>query len=213
VTDLRFTVLDARADADAAAPGLLFRLRIQAAPDHPVHAILLRCLVQIEPRRRRHAAAEQESLQDLFGEPARWRDTLKPLVWARTQFSVTAFEESTEVDLPLACTYDFEVAAAKYLNALEDGEVPLLFLFSGTVFVKTATGFQVEQISWDKEAAYRMPVRIWRDAMDAHFPGCAWIRVRKESLDALQRFRARNGCVSWDDAIEALVGKREAAAR
>jgi hypothetical protein len=141
----------------------------------------------------------------LFGEPSRWRETLKPLLWTNTSLVVPAFEGSAEIDLPVTCTYDFEVVAAKYLSALEDGEVPLLFLFSGTVFVKTGHGFQVEQIPWDREAAYRMPVRVWRELMDAYFPGSAWIRVRRETLTALQRFRAGNAASSWDDAIEALM--------
>ena len=211
VIDLGFRVVDARTEAHTAAPSLAFRLAIKAS--EPVHAILLRAQVQIEPRRRGHTASEQERLADVFGESERWRDTLHPLIWARASVSVPAFEDGVEIDLPVACTYDFEVAAAKYLDALEGGEAPLLFLFSGTVFAKAANGFRVEQIGWDKEAAYRLPVAVWREAMDAHFPGCAWIRVRRESLDALQRFRARNGMTDWDEAIEALIGRAEAAAR
>ncbi len=209
--ELRFAVLDAHADPHGAAPTVVFRVRLQASA--AVHAILLRSQLQIEPRRRSHAVSEQERMVDLFGEADRWKDTLRPLIWARTSLTVPAFEESIEVDLPVACTYDFEVAAAKYLDALEGGVVPLLFLFSGTMFVKSPNGFRVEQVPWDREAPYRMPVQVWRDLMEAHFPGCAWIRIRRESLDALQRFRARNGLLSWDDAIEALVGRGEAAAR
>jgi Family of unknown function (DUF6084) len=211
VTGLAFSVVDARPDAHAASPTLVFRVRILSA--QPVHAILLRAVMQIEPRRRRHAPGEQERLADLFGEPGRWRDTLRPLVWARTTVSVPAFDESIDIDLPAACTYDFDVAAAKYLDSLESGEVPLLFLFSGTVFVRTERGFQVQQVPWDKEAAWRMPIELWRQTMDAHFPGCAWIRMRRESLDALQRFRVRNGLTSWDEAIEALIGAAAGAAR
>jgi hypothetical protein len=111
--------------------------------------------------------------------------------------------------MPVACTYDFEVAAAKYLNTLEGGEVPLLLLFSGTVFFKSENGFQVEQIPWNREASFRMPVRIWRELMDAHFPGSAWIRVRRDSLAALQRFRAQNCHLSWDDTIAALMAAVE----
>jgi len=209
--EVGFSIAGAHADPHAAAPSLIFRVGIDAS--QPVHAILLRCQVQIEPRRRRHAPGEQERLTDLFGEPERWRDTLHPLVWARATLSVPAFDQSTEIDLPVVCTYDFEVAAAKYLDALENGEVPLLFLFSGTVFAKAESGFQVQQVPWDKEAAWLMPVGLWRDAMNAHFPGCAWIRMRHESLDALQRFRARHGFTSWDDAIEALIGTAAGAAR
>jgi hypothetical protein len=208
---LKFAVLDARADPRAAVPTLNFRMRVEAAA--PVHAILLHARVDIEPRRRPHTGSEQERLEDLFGEAARWKNTLRPLVWSRSTLTVQAFETSTEIDLPVVGTYDFEVAAAKYLDALEGGEVPLLFLFSGTAFAKAADGFRVEQISWDNEARYRMPVGVWRDVMEAYFPGCAWIRLRRESLDALQRFRARHGLLTWDAAIEALLERREAAAR
>lgn len=208
---LQFRVLASRPEVHAAAPTLVFQIRIESPA--PVHAILLHCQLQIEPRRRPHQPSEQERMQDLFGEASRWKDTLRPLLWTRGSLTVPAFADSVEIDVPVACTYDFDVAAAKYLDALEDGEVPLLFLFSGTVFAKTANGFQVEQVPWDKEASYRMPLEVWRDLMDAYFPGCAWIRLRRESVDALQRFRARHGLLSWDDTIEALVGAREAAAQ
>lgn len=211
MTALEFTVRDARAEAHAAVPTLNFRVRAEAAA--PVHSILLHARVQIEPRRRPHSPSEQDRMQDLFGEAVRWKDTLRPLIWSRASLIVPAFEQSVEIDVPVVCTYDFEVAAAKYLDALEGGDVPLLFLFSGTIFLKSAEGFRVEQVPWDKEAPYRLPVQVWRDLMDAHFPGCGWIRIKRESLDALQRFRARNGLLSWDDAIDALMGRSEAAGR
>ena len=211
MTGLKFAVVEARADSHAAAPTLLFRLRIQSL--RPVHAILLRCQLQIEPRRRPHRPSEQERLADLFGDAPRWKDTLKPLIWSRSSFTVPAFDDSIETELAVACTYDFDVAAAKYLDALEDGEIPVLFLFSGTIFAKEADGFRVEQVPWDNEASFRMPVRLWRDLMNAFFPDCAWIRLRRESLDSLQRFRARNGLASWDEVLEALIGRAEAAAR
>ncbi len=208
---LKFAVLDARALPHGAVPTLNFRMRVEATV--PLHAILLHARVDIEPRQRPHTASEQERLEDLFGEAARWKDTLRPLVWSRATLAVQAFEKSVEFDLPVAATYDFEVAAAKYLDALAGGAVPLLFLFSGTVFAKAADGFRVEQIAWENEARYRMPVEVWRDVMEAYFPGCAWIRIRRESLDAMQRFRARHGLLSWDDAIDTLLERREAAAR
>lgn len=211
MTELEFSVTGAAADARAAAPTVAFRLRIGAS--QPVHTILLRVLLQIEPRRRRHAPNEAARLTDIFGEPERWADTLHPLVWSRTTVSTPAFEESVEIDLPVSCTYDFEVASAKYLDALEDGEIPLLFLFSGTVFLKAENGFQVQQVPWEKEAAYRLPVRVWREALDAHFPGCAWIRLHRDSLDALQRYRTRGGFRSWDDTLQAVLQSAAGAAQ
>jgi hypothetical protein len=211
VIDLRFTVLDARPDLHAAVPTLAFRIRLMAT--QPVHAILLRCRLQIETRRRSHTPPEQERLTDLFGATTRWKDTLRPLIWTQTTISVGAFEDSVEVGIPVACTYDFEVAAAKYLDALENGDVPLLFLFSGTVFVKHDGGFRVEQIPWDKGASHGMPVGVWRSLMDSYFPGCSWIRLRHETLDLLQRYRASHAFMSWDDAIGALIGPREVNAK
>ena len=211
--DLSFAVTDAEPERHAAAPTLKFRLKIDEAAARPIHAVLLRCQLQIEPRRRRYADAEQERMTGLFGEPARWSDTLRPLIWTQTSVTVPAFCGSTHVFLPAACTYDLEVAAAKYLYSLEGGEVPLLFLFSGTVFARTDTGFQVEPIPWEKEASFRMPVRIWRDLMESYFPGHSWIRLRHESMDGLQRFRQRHALLSWDDTIAALVSAAEGSGR
>jgi hypothetical protein len=205
MANLSFCVLDARAEKYAAVPTLAFRLGISETGGEKIHAVLLRCQLQIAPRRRNHSMHEQELLFDLFGEPERWGDTLKPLLWTHSTLIVPAFEGRTEVDLPVACTYDFEVTAAKYLQALEGGEVPLELLFSGTVFAKAENGFRVEQVPWSKEAGWRLPVRLWRELMDRHFPGCAWIRVRHESLDALQRFKAQRALLTWDDTIEMLI--------
>lgn len=207
MTDLSFDIAGVKPLPHAAAPTLAFRLRIGSA--QPVHAILLQSQLRIEPRRRLHAAEEQDRLADVFGTAGRWNETLRPLTWAQSIVNVTQFERSTEVDLPVACTYDFEVTAAKYLAALASGDVPLRFLFSGTIFVKTETGYFVEQVAWNKEAVYRLPLAIWRELMDSYFPGCAWIRVGRETLALLQRLRAQNGFLSWDETIQELLQKGE----
>lgn len=208
--DLAFSVVGVRAEAHAAVPTLVFRLQIREAAARPIHNLLLRCQVQIEPRRRRHAPAEQARLTDLFGEPSRWADTLHPLMWTQTTLMVPAFEGSVEVDLPVPCTYDFEVSAAKYLQGLEDGEIPILLFFSGTVFAKAENGFRVELVPWDREAPFRFPVAVWRELMDAYFPGFTWVRLNRETVDALQRFRSRHALTSWDAVVEALLAGAEA---
>jgi hypothetical protein len=213
MSSLAFFIDGVRPEPHAAVPTLNFGLRIQDAAGTPVHSILLRCQVQIDTRRRPHGSAEQERLTDLFGTPERWGDTLRPLLWTQSTLVVPAFAGSTSVDLPIPCTYDFEVTSARYLQALEGGEVPLLVLFSGTVFRKAENGFRVEQVPWDRQASYRMPVEVWRRLMDAYFPGGGWIRLRRESLDALQRFRARHGITGWDDAIAALLEEAEVEAK
>jgi hypothetical protein len=205
VTELAFDCLGAAPERYAAAPTLTFRLAVSEVGGAAVHAIALRCQIRIEPQRRRYSAAEGDRLLDLFGERARWGDTLKPLQFATVTAMVPAFQGRTEVDLPVPCTYDFEVASAKYLHALEDGEVPLLLLFSGTVFARGERGLVVGQVPWHKEAAYRLPAGVWRELMDLYFPGAGWIRMRRETLDALQRFKAERALATWDDAIGALL--------
>src|SRR5262249_22096541 len=146
MVELNFTVLDAQPEPYAAAPTLKFRLRVRDSMETPIHAILLRVQVQIQPRRRRYSLLEQERLEELFGLPERWATTLRPLLWTQASVSVPAFQGSADIDLLIPCTYDLEVIAGEYFRGLDDGEVPLLFLFSGTVFRKADSGYCVEQI-------------------------------------------------------------------
>ncbi len=205
MTELAFTVLDAAPERYAAAPTLLVRVRLTESTGATVHAVALRAQVQIEPQRRQYAGREQEGLADLFGPPERWSQTLRPFLWTHAVALVPGFTGAVEFDLPVACTYDFEVAAAKYLHALGDGEVPLRLLFSGTVFTRGETGFAVEQVPWHQEAVHRLPVRVWRAVMDAHFPGGGWIRLERDSLDALARYRSARGLVSWEATLAELL--------
>lgn len=209
MSELSFAILGARALPYAAAPTLVFRLGMGESTGERIHAIALRCQIQIEPRHRRYSAEEQERLLELFGEPHRWGDTLKTVVWAHASVMAPGFQGSTEFDLPVTCTYDFEVAAAKYFQSLDGGEIPLLFLFSGTVFAKGQNGFTVGQVPWEKEASYRLPVQVWRDLMDSYFPGATWIRLRRESFEALRRFKGRRALPTWEQAIEALLDAEE----
>jgi hypothetical protein len=202
---VRFACTGARPEPFAAGPSLLFDLRIADDSGRRVHSIALRTQFRIEPRQRPYAPEEQARLVDLFGEPARWGETLKPLQFAHVSMMIPGFQGSTELDLPVPCTYDFEVAAAKYLHALDDGEVPLLLLFSGTVFAKGGDGMSVEQVPWHKEASYRMPVKVWRELMDLYFPNSAWIRLRRDTVDDLQRFKARAALPTWDQALAVLL--------
>jgi hypothetical protein len=127
------------------------------------------------------------------------------MLWGHASLMVHGFEGSTEVDVPMVCTYDFEVAASKYFHALEEGEIPLLFQFSGTVFAKGPEGFSVRQVPWEKDAPFRLPVSVWREAMDTHFPDSAWLRLRKDSFDALNRFKGQRALTSWEEVIEVLL--------
>lgn len=205
--DLSFQIEGVKAPAFAAAPLLAFKLRIaNAIADEPVHSVMLRCQIQIAATRRRYSPRDQERLIDLFGEPERWSQTLRSLLWTHASVVVPAFTGGAEVDLPVPCTYDFNVAATKYFYALEEGEIPLLFLFSGTVFYAGAHGgLQVAQISWDKEAPFRLPVQAWKDMMDLYYPNSAWLSVRKDLVERLYLYKVRHGLLTWEQALESLL--------
>lgn len=189
----------------AAAPTLLFKLRIENGASEQIRSIMLRVQIQIPAAQRHYSEQEQTQLLELFGEPTRWSTTLKPLLWMQTIVLVPPFSGSVLVDLPVPCSYDFEVVSAKYFHALEEGEVPLEFLFSGTMFYAGATGLQAAQISWEKEAHYRFPVRLWQALMNHYFPNSAWLRLRLDVFDQLYAYKARHGLATWEAALEMLL--------
>ena len=205
MTDLAFDVLDAVPEKFAAAPHLLFRMRVSETSGAVVHAIALRCQLRIEPQRRPYDEREQAALADLFGTSDRYAATLKPFLWTHSTALVQGFEGAREFDLPVACTYDFDVSATKYIHALGGGDIPVVLLFSGTVFTRSQSGFAAEQLSWSLEAAHRLPVRVWHELMDIYFPGSGWIRLDRESIDALARYRAARGLTSWEETFSALL--------
>jgi uncharacterized protein DUF6084 len=207
MADLSFTVVDVAPEPYAAAPGLLARVRVEEATGEPVHALALRAQIRIEPQRRRYDDTEEQALLDLFGDRTRYAQTLRPFSWLHASTVAQGFTGSTELNLVLPCTYDFEVSGTTYLHALRDGEVPLLFLFSGTVFTRGTTGFSVAPVPWDAETRFRLPVAVWRDLMQAHFPGTEWLRMRRDTIDALAHFRHVRGLTSWDAAVSTLLAE------
>lgn len=205
--ELAFTVTGAARVEYAAVPTLRFALHIESG--EPVRSILLDTQIQIAARRRPYDEGAHERLLELFGTPDRWGSTLRTLPWTRVTVVVPPFTGSTVVDMPVTCTYDLEVTAAKYLQALDHGDVPLEFLFSGAVFYLNEAGMlQTARIAWDREAEYALPVRVWREAMDRHFPGSAWLRLDKESFDRLYAYKARHALPTWEATVDSLLGER-----
>ena len=205
--DLTFTVDRAEPVLYSASPLLNFKLRIAAEDEAtPIPAVALRCQIRIEPTRRRYSPPAQDRLLDLFGEPERWGQTLRSMLWTHTSLVVPQFTGRTVVDLPVPCTYDFNVAATKYFYALEDGEVPLCLLFSGTIFYVNDDGFlQVSQISWEKEAIFRLPVQVWKEMMAHYYPNIAWLCLNQDVFDRLYQYKSRRGLPSWEQALTALL--------
>ncbi|GGU50164.1 DUF6084 family protein [Lentzea flava] len=208
MTPLHFECVGAQANPCAAVPSITLHLRLTQDHGDPVDAVALRCQIRIEPHRRRYSADEARRLVDLFGDTGRWTRTLKPVSFATVSTMVPGFTGSTVVDLDVPCTYDLEVASTKYFNALDRGTIPLLLLFSGTVFGSHDGRLRVQQVPWSNEEAFSLPVSVWRQAVDLHFPGSAWLRVRQDTMDSLQRFRSEHAFATWDDTVAALLATR-----
>ncbi|MEV6426445.1 DUF6084 family protein [Nocardia sp. NPDC051463] len=200
-----FAVLGIKPEPYAVAPILSARVGIAALGEDPVHAIALRAQVRIEPYRRTYTDEESAGLADLFGPRERWQDTQRSFLWMHCATMIPGFNGGTEVDLPMPCTYDFEVTGSKYLHALRGGTVPLIFLFSGTVFFKGQTGFAVQQIPWDREDKFDMPVSVWQDLVAAHFPNSGWVRLSRDTLDGLAAYKSGHGMLGFDDAVTHLL--------
>jgi hypothetical protein len=208
VTEVEFVVRDVQPEPYAVTPVLTARIGVSA--DAPVHAIALRCQVRIEPLRRGYTDEEGAGLLDLFGSRERWSTTQRTFLWQHSSTMVQGFDGATQVDLPLECTYDLEVTAAKYFHALRDGAVPLQFLFSGTVFAKGDTGFSVHHVPWDREDRYDLPVSTWRELMQLHYPNTGWVRLNRDTVDALAHFKSAAGLLDLDDAITSLLADHHA---
>jgi hypothetical protein len=203
--ELNFEVQDAEPQRHAAEPSLLFRLRLTEKTTTPIHAVMLRCQFRIEPGRRRYSNVERAKLLDLFGTPERWGQTLRPMLWTQVSVAVPSFTGSAVIDLPVPCSYDFGLAATKYFDALEDGEIPLAFLFSGTFFYEGEASLRIGQIPWDKEAGCRLPAATWRSLMDLYYPNSVWLRLRKHTFEQLAEYKRRRGLPTWEQALDELL--------
>lgn len=210
--DLTFAVRGAEPVRGAAAPAVALQLQISnRPPQETVQTVVLRCQAQIESPRRRYTSLEQQKLRDVFGEPERWGQTLKPLLWSNIAAVVPAFTGSATISLSLPCTFDFHVSATKYFHALTDeSTVPLTLLFSGTVFYQSpGHGLQVAPISWTSEARFQLPVRVWKESIALHYGETAWLGLRRDVFERLYDFKVREGLATFEEALQLMLNARE----
>ena len=204
--DLDFAVLGARPVKYAAAPMLMLDLQIDETSGREVYMVALTIQLMIDPARRRYDDATRERLVELFGAPERWAVTTRSLVWAQLDIVVPAFKGSTTVSVPISCHYDLELAAAKYLHSLPDGEAPLALHFNGMVYYPGENGgLQIVLIPWSKSIDFRMPVSVWRETIEHYYPATAWIAVRTDTFEALQREKLSRGLATLDACVNELL--------
>ena len=207
MAELVFDCVGARPDRYAVVPSFTLTLRISETTGQKVDAIALRSQIRIEPFRRAYSDTEAGRLHDLFGDKPRWADTVKPMQFTTISSMVPGFTGSIETDLPVPFSYDLQIASTRYFSSLDDGEIPLLLLFSGTMFAQADGRLQVQQVPWSKETTFRLPVSLWREAVDAHFPDAAWITMSRQTLDDLIRFKTRHALPTWDATVAALLAR------
>ena len=205
--ELTFRVLGVEGVARGLIPLLHFRLEITNTPEtEEIHGIILQAQVHIESAQRPYGEEEKKRLIELFDTPDRWAQTLRTRLWTHTGMSVQRFSNRVGGILEIPCPYDLNIAATKYFYALQQGEVPLLFLFSGTVFYSGAgEKLQVQRIPWDKECKYRMPLKVWQELMENHYPGSAWISLPRHVFERLYAYKRDHGIPTWEITIERLL--------
>lgn len=204
--ELGFKVTGVRALTRGLAPLLQFKVGITNSTGGWIRSILLHAQIQIQCAQRGYNGREKENLVELFGTPGQWTRTLGNCLWTSTSTVVGNFERETEAALAVPCTYDLTFATTKYFYGLESGEIPLLFLFSGTVFYSTESGqVRTHPIPWNTEVVYRMPLSAWKRLMEEHFPNCSWLRLRRDVFDRLYALKRENADESWEKTIERLL--------
>lgn len=202
----RFEVLGVEALRHAAAPTLHFAGHVTETAGREVYTIALSVQVMIEPAQRSYDDETRERLVEMFGAPERWAATTRSFLWAELDVLVPAFTGATAFRIPMACTYDLELAAAKYLHSMPGGEVPLMFNFTGTIFYRGAEGrMQIVKVPWDCSARFAMPVVTWREMIDHHYPNGGWIRLDDSTLESLGRCKADRGLPSFDATVAGLL--------
>ena len=203
-----FSVLGVSFVEDAAAPTLRFELEIGEPSGREVFTVALTAQINIDPAHRSYDVDTRARLVELFGEPERWAATTHSFLWAHTSTLVPSFTGKTTFSLPLACTYDLELAAAKYFYSLPGGFVPLSFHFSGSVLHRADDGqIQVVAIPWSCTTTWRMPVATWRQMIERHYPNSSWVRLHPDTTESLQRHKAAAGLFSIDAAVSALLAQ------
>jgi hypothetical protein len=207
--ELDFTLQSAEPLRFGASPHIIFKLKVANNSDTGIHSVILRSQIQLEAARRHYSEAEQAGLQDLFGDPSRWGDTVRSLLWANTSTVIPAFTRETTVDLQVPCTFDFNVATTKYFAGIKEGDIPVTCLFSGTVFYVGGDGaLQAAQIPWEKEATYRLPVRVWHEMMNSYYPNVAWLSLGRDVFERLHQYKIDRGIPTFEEALLQMLDEK-----
>ena len=151
--------------------------RSTTPPSAQVFTIALAVQIAIEPAQRRYDEETRERLTELLGEPgpdrladadacpgrrstcSSSRFTERPRSRCRSPATTTSRSPppTTSARSPTArCRWSSTSTAASTTRAT-DGRL------------------QIVQISWEESSDYRMPIEVWQEMIDAHYPYRGWI--------------------------------------
>lgn len=208
--DVAFEIVSTGALERAATPTLSFGAKITDGSGIEVYTIALSALFTIEPGKRTYEPEARERLAELFGEPERWAATTGAFRWAQVDVLVPSFTGEVGFEIKVPCTYDHEIAATKYFAGLSDGVVPLQIHFNGTLFYRGDGGqLQMMMLPWDLSVRHDLPIGVWREMIDRHYPEGTWVRLEEATLDRLRRVKTSGGSATYDRAIAAMLDREE----
>ncbi len=205
--ELNFDILSAEIKPYAVAPTIIFKLKItNKIEKEEVYAASLKTQIRIDAMHRKYEQDTKARLLEVFGAPERWGQTLKSLYWKQITIPVPRFTGETVIDIPLECSEDMSASVGKYMHAVEEGPVPLAFIFNGSIFYNGhEKNVQVKQLPLDKEAVYALPIEKWDNLLESYFPDSKWLRVSNKIFDKLNAYKAKNAHPTLNHCLKALV--------
>lgn len=202
-----FTVLGVDVQKVASGPSLKFTMGVNETTGKEIFTIALMVQIHIDPAQRKFDAETKQKLFELFGEPSRWATTTRSFLWSQIFVLVPSFIGATTFDVPVLSNFDLELAATKFFYSLPDGEIPMTFHFSGSIYYKEDDGrIQIVQVPWSCSAQFRLPVERWRAMVDFYYPNTGWIAMQRQTLDKLLEYKAKEGLSTFDACISKLLG-------
>ena len=178
-------------------------------PEQTIHTVALRCQIQLEVTRRKYTAEDQERLLDLFGEPSRWGQTLRSLLWTHANLVVPSFTGKHAGGSSRALHIRFQCSCHQvFRRAWRRRSSGLCAIQRHGFLCSPEGGLQVAPISWDKEARFKLPVKVWREMMESYYPNSAWLCLHKDAFDRLYQYKVRHGIPTWEEALESIIPVR-----
>lgn len=204
--DPEFEVVGARNVRSAAVPTLAFEASASNSSSLRVLFMALTAMITVEPGKRSYDDETRARLVELFGEPERWASTTGSFRWAQVGAVVPVTGPESRFELEVPCTYDHEIAAAKYFGGVTEGVFPLRFHFNGTVYYEDESGrLQIVPLPWDRSTRFELPAQVWREMIASHYPRGGWIRLNEDTLQELGRHKAATGTPTLDRCVSDLL--------